>query len=109
MLRIRSGDNVNKTLRGIPVLASTSPISIPTVEGLLKKVAVLGGPLEAAGLGSRVVVPNSDFSSRDFDRIPRWNLGVASFKSMTNLPQNLGNAPEPSGNAGSAAFLIRAL
>ena len=70
---------------------------------------LLADPLEAAGLGSRVVVPNSDFSIRGFDRIPRWDLGVASFKSMTNLPQALGNASEPSGNAGSAAFLIPAL
>ena len=70
---------------------------------------LLADPLEAAGLGSRVVVPNSDFSSRDFDRIPRWNLDVPRFKSMRNIPQALGNASEPSGNAGSAAFLIPAL
>ena len=48
-------------------------------------------------------------SIRDFDRIPRWNLDGARFKSVTNIPQDLGHAPEPSGNAGSAAFLIPAL
>ena len=73
------------------------------------KIHLLEGPVEAAGLGSPVVVHNSDFSSRDFDRIPRWNLVGPGFKSMTNIPQDLGNTSEPSGNAGSAAFLIRAL
>ena len=70
---------------------------------------LLADPLEAAGLGSRVLVPNSDFSIRDFDRIPRWDHVGPGFKSMTNIPQALGNASEPSGNAGSAAFWIPAL
>ena len=72
-------------------------------------MTLLEGPVEAAGLGSRVVVPNLIFRAA-ISTASRDGIFVGpGFKSMTNLPQALGNASEPSGNAGSAAFWIPAL